>query len=330
MAEGDATGQAGGDAAAGLLAKVTRLLSRGLARNGAAGDDEADKPLGDAVVADDADSVASLLGGAQVVEASRDWPADRIEILEALWGEGFVTPLDGAALAGLCAPLELDSNNSLLLLGAGLGGAARTLAADTGVWVTGMELSEELADLAMKRSIDAGLTKKAPVSPVDPDSLEIRPRSFHHVLAEDFLYMVKDKKRLLEQLGIGLKPGGRLVLIDLVRGAAAAEEAFRLWRGVEGGDADPASGRDLRAALTEAGFAIEEETDFGERYRRAVLTGWLRFVSTLEKGKVERRRATYILRECEYWLRRLAALDEGSLRVVCVMAVKQDDGGAGK
>ncbi|HET6196892.1 MAG TPA: phosphoethanolamine methyltransferase, partial [Acetobacteraceae bacterium] len=53
------------------------------------------------------------------------WPSARIGIAESLWGEGFLFPGGGAEVLRLAKPLGLTEASSLLLVGAGTGGAPR-------------------------------------------------------------------------------------------------------------------------------------------------------------------------------------------------------------
>src|SRR6056297_2504755 len=73
------------------------------------------------------------------------WSPARIAVAERVWGEGFVDPLSGEALRALVGPLGLDAAQSVLDLGAGLGGAARQIVRETGAWVTGLEPDPALA-----------------------------------------------------------------------------------------------------------------------------------------------------------------------------------------
>ena len=65
----------------------------------------------------------------------------------------------------------LDPAMSVLDLGAGLGGAVRTMCeklALDGVWVTGFEVDEILVEAGMGLSVKYGMGEKAPVHAFDP------------------------------------------------------------------------------------------------------------------------------------------------------------------
>jgi hypothetical protein len=80
--------------------------------------------------------VLSLVPDAALAEDDDPvWPSARISVAEALWGEGFLFPGGEAETLRLAKPLGLSEASSLLLLGAGTGGPARSIATALGVWV---------------------------------------------------------------------------------------------------------------------------------------------------------------------------------------------------
>ena len=111
------------------------------------------------------------------------WPSARISVAEALWGEGFLFPGGGAEALHLAKPLGLSAASSLLLVGAGSGGAPRCIAAEFGVWVTGYEANPRLVALANERSQRAGLGRRAQVESWDPLAPKFARRYFHHGMA---------------------------------------------------------------------------------------------------------------------------------------------------
>jgi cyclopropane fatty-acyl-phospholipid synthase-like methyltransferase len=64
------------------------------------------------------------------------------------------------AITELIHPLTLNSNMSVLELGADIGGATRHIHKAIGAWVTGVENSVTLAKLGMEQSIMKGLQRK--------------------------------------------------------------------------------------------------------------------------------------------------------------------------
>jgi cyclopropane fatty-acyl-phospholipid synthase-like methyltransferase len=113
-----------------------------------------------------------------------------------LWGPEFLTVGGEEAITELIHPLTLNSNMSVLELGAGIGGATRHIHKATGAWVTGVENSVTLAKLGMEKSIMKGLQRKASVEHGDYTHLKVKPQSEDAVLAKEALFTVADKTPL--------------------------------------------------------------------------------------------------------------------------------------
>ena len=96
----------------------------------------------------------------------------------------------------------------VIIIGAGLGGPARVLAKEFGVWITGVEQSRELAAAGMELSTMAGLGKKAAIVPYDPAAPEPFERNFDRVLAKDGMFTVADKGHLIACVAKKLKAEG--------------------------------------------------------------------------------------------------------------------------
>src|ERR1700675_4859895 len=67
------------------------------------------------------------------------WTPDRLVTTDALWGEGYQFPGGEIETLRLAKPLGLSKASSLLLIGAGAGGPACSLAVQCGAWVSGFE-----------------------------------------------------------------------------------------------------------------------------------------------------------------------------------------------
>jgi hypothetical protein len=143
------------------------------------------------------------------------WPDARLEVVDALWGEGFQFPGGEAETLRLVKPLGLSAATSLLLVGAGGGGPPCSIATELGVWVTGYEADHELLNAATERSLRAGLSRRAQIVAWDPEAPRFERGYFHHGLA---LEPLRDApvEPTLAALAQALKPGGQLVLLETV------------------------------------------------------------------------------------------------------------------
>lgn len=77
------------------------------------------------------------------------WPPERIALTDRLWGEGFATPGGAEYVIDFFQLLDLSEKRGLSNVGAGLGGPARVMTKEKGVWVTGLEALAELVEAGM-------------------------------------------------------------------------------------------------------------------------------------------------------------------------------------
>jgi SAM-dependent methyltransferase len=171
-----------------------------------------------------------------------------------------------AATTELAAEAGLAAGMTVLDLGSGLGGPARTFAADWGVRVIGVDRSAPFVETARYLSRRCGLEERtrfelgdAAAPPVDAASVDCA--FLLHVAMN-----VADRAALYGAIHRALRPGGRLVSYDIV--ARHGELHFPLpWAATPDGShlltADA-----TRAALLAAGFRIALWRDDGDAAAR--------------------------------------------------------------
>ena len=86
-------------------------------------------------------------------------------------------------------------------------------------------------------------------------------------------------------LAAALKPEAQLVLLDLVRGAAAAAHrpALDRWLALEGRARPPPAQPAAEAAIKAAGFQLHVAEDAGPRQCAAVTEGWARLIGAVRR-----------------------------------------------
>lgn len=243
------------------------------------------------------------------------WEATRIDILEKVWGEGFHTPADENHIATLIKPFGLNESMSVLELGSGLGGLARQITKSTGAYVTGLEADSELAAAGMERSHKAGLDKRAPISEYDPENLATDKR-FDAILAKEAFFTIRDKGQILDGIVNSLKPGGQFAFTDYVlKHSASTGQAIEDWRQSEVPVAHPWTIAQTQEALAERKFDIRIAEDLSDVHRTLILGAWDRMTAELPSLHATDQSKEMLMAEGEIWLRRVAALDSGDLRL---------------
>ncbi len=113
---------------------------------------------------------------------------------------------------------ELKPEMEVLDLGAGLGGPARTLAAENGCRVTGIELTEEFYQAAILLTQLTALENQVTFRQGDMTEMPFEENSFDVVWSQHVQMNIPDKAQLYREVHRVLKPGGRFVIYEICVG----------------------------------------------------------------------------------------------------------------
>jgi cyclopropane fatty-acyl-phospholipid synthase-like methyltransferase len=244
------------------------------------------------------------------------WSATRIEIAEIVWGEGFHTPGGEEHIPTLIKPFGLDETMSVLELGAGLGGATRLMARVSNAWVSGLEEDPVLAEAGMQRSVKYGLDRRAPIKQADFENLELDKR-YDAIFSKEAFFTVRRKDQLFEALQHGIKPRGQLLFTDYVlKHSAGTGKAVTRWRENEEREVHPWTVTQVVDRLRRGRFDIRITEDITALHRSQIVNAWEKAMAVFaSKPKADAETQRIIMNEVELWMRRVAALDTGDLRV---------------
>ena len=109
---------------------------------------------------------------------------------------------------------------TVLDLGCGIGGPARTLAAEYGCTVTGVDLVEEYCRAAEMLTAKVGLSDRVSFRHGDMTALPFGPSGFDAVWTAHTVMNIEDKEKLFGGMARVLKPGGLLALYEVCEGDA--------------------------------------------------------------------------------------------------------------
>jgi cyclopropane fatty-acyl-phospholipid synthase-like methyltransferase len=257
---------------------------------------------------------------------SDPWTQERVEILESVFGGGGLTPGGIPAIMQLIKPLGLDPTMSVLEFGANIGGATRAIAEEFGAWITGLESSPVLVEIAKLRAHTSGMAKKAPVLQESLEAPEIRARYYNAIYSRDVLYTVGKKDTVLGTLVQGLRPKGQLTFIDYV-GAddlALVSAEINAWKQREPLPVHLWTAERYRQALTIQKLDVRTVEDISDEVCRDIVAGWGAYLRTLDlKALTSSSTAPAMIQEAELWAARYKALSTGRLRAVRVYAMKK-------
>lgn len=256
------------------------------------------------------------------------WPDSRVAFCRRLWEDGpndeVVHPGGALTTFELMKPMGLSSECSAADLSAGIGGGTRRAATEIDTYVDGFESDPELADLGARLSRRHGMQRKANVQPYEHDKLEIQAAKYTGILVRERVYQFARKDIFLEQCFTALKPGGHLIITDLnaPRSSAKPHGSIAAWKKREGEPVDLWTTDQMAGAITRLGMNIRIKKDESDIYKSRLLKGWARFVAGLSREDLTRDFVNDMMREAEYWLMQIRALESGDLRYYRYHAIK--------
>jgi phosphoethanolamine N-methyltransferase len=182
---------------------------------------------------------------------------------EKIFGAGYVSTGGPETTAYLCTKLgpALRPGARVLDVGSGIGGAAFHLARQYGAVVTGVDLAEEMVQIAQERRLLEGAAPPVTFLLADVLTAPFDGR-FDIIWSRDALMHIADKPRLFARLFDLSSPGGKLVITDYARGAGSVSAEFLAYAQKTGYHlTDPASYGKLLEAAGFTDVVVEDATE---------------------------------------------------------------------
>jgi phosphoethanolamine N-methyltransferase len=200
-------------------------------------------------------------------EQTQDYDERLVTLLEALWGEGYLSPGGDAETAMVLEGLDLTARR-VLDIGCGTGGCAffideRYAPAS----VTGIDVEAGVVEKANVDAAARGVDARVRFVAVSPGPLPFADGSFDVVFSKDSIVHIADKHALAAEIARVLSPGGVFACSDWMKGDDLPKSAeLERYEALEGLGFGLASPDVYFAALRAAGF---------EQIRYTDRTGWL-------------------------------------------------------
>ena len=257
------------------------------------------------------------------------WGDARININQYIWGEGFCGPGGTEQIITMTKLLALDKKMSMLEIGSGLGGKARALAENYGVWVTGLEASEKLTEKGNDISLVKGMAKKVNIVQTDFEEEQKFDHNFDRIFSKEALFTVQDKETLLRSVYTATKPDGLALFTDYVLGSEGSimNDQFKDWREKETIRPYCQTEQEYKELIEVVGFKTRVNEDITAQYIELISNAWkgaTDVVQQLLKEENSREMIDLLLAEAEFWTRRVTLLKSGQLKVWRILGYKQD------
>ncbi len=175
-----------------------------------------------------------------------------------------------AATNALLAGLDLTRGCRVLDVGCGIGGAARTTASTTGCSVTGVDLTPEFVETARDLSVAVGADDVTTFELGNALDLPVPDGDFDLVTMLHVGMNISDKAALMKELARVLRPGGTVVVYDIMR-VGEGDIAYPVPWASDESTSFVATPVDYNDAMVGAGLAPAQPVDRLDLVRRAML-----------------------------------------------------------
>lgn len=169
--------------------------------------------------------------------------------------------------------LGLGADQHVLDVGSGIGGASRYFAAAHGVRVTGIDLTPEYCELAMRFARSTGLADRLDYRSGSALAMPFEEAAFDAAYTQHVAMNIADKAALYAEIARVLKPGAVFGIYDVMQGPGGEAIYPTPWAN-DTSTSFLATPDEMRRLLEAAGFAIEHERDTtaaGRAYFETVL-----------------------------------------------------------
>jgi len=248
-------------------------------------------------------------------DAAPEYDDDAIRFLEALWGDGYLSPGGPEEVDRVVEGLTL-AGRTILDIGCGAGGITLHLVEKHGAaHATGFDVEPPVIDAARERARKRGLADKADFVQAPPGPLPFEDASFDVVFSKDALLHVPDKDALFADIFRVLKPGGVFAASNWMIGHdGEPSPEMKAYLAAEGLSFAMASPARYAEAMRNAGFERVETRDRNPWYREVARRELEQLKGPLYAKVAAAVGAPYVDKNIRTWEAMQKVLDSGEHR----------------
>jgi SAM-dependent methyltransferase len=239
------------------------------------------------------------------------YPPRMIAMLQAIWGEGFLSPGGPDEVARVIGRHDL-TGKFVLDIGCGAGGIDIALVRDHGAaYVTGLDVEDPVLTHARSLISRAGLTDRIGLVKVAPGPFPFPPESFDVVFSKDSIVHIPDKQALMAEVFRVLKPGGWFLASDWLIGTNQISPLMAEYIAAEGLDFGMATPKRYQDAISAAGFQDGKTTSRNAWYRIRAREELDRLKGEVGKAAAKLVGQDFVDQNIGIWSRMIPVLDTG-------------------
>lgn len=252
-----------------------------------------------------------------------EYDAGMLELLQLIWGDGFLSPGGEDELVRLFEGSDIGGCE-VLDIGCGLGAIDELLVRRFGARsVIGVDIDPALVAGMRRRVERAGLADRVRGETVDGGALPYGDSTFDVVFSKDSMVQIPDKPAIYAEVLRVLRPGGRFIASDWLRGGTGeySPEMMEFFR-LEGIAYNMVTLEQSAAALRAAGFVDVEIRDRHGWYLDLAQRELDALQGSLKPVIVERLGAERAQHFIDDWRQLVVVVKRGELRPGHLKAVK--------
>jgi ubiquinone/menaquinone biosynthesis C-methylase UbiE len=271
------------------------------------------------------DNIGRVRLSASSAEAA-EYDDTAIRFLEALWGEGYLSPGGSEEVDRVVAGIAL-AGKRVLDLGCGSGGIALHLVeAHRADHVTGFDVEGPVIAAAHARAAANGIAGRTDFVHGAPGPSPFSDASFDVVFSKDALLHVPDKDALFREIFRLLAPGGVFAASDwLIGHDGEPSPDMKAYVAAEGLSFAMASPARYRLAMERAGFADIQVRDRNLWYREVARGELSRLSGPLYETVAAAVGKAYVDKNLRTWQAMQKVLDSGEHRPTHLRGRRPDE-----
>lgn len=258
-------------------------------------------------------------------KAEPEYDDTAIRFLEALWGEGYLSPGGPDEVDRVVAGLSL-AGKRVLDIGCGPGGIALHLLEKYGAaHVTGFDVEAPVLEVAQRRAETRGLSARTAFVQAPPGPLPFADGAFDVVFSKDALLHIPDKQALFVEIFRVLRPGGVFAASNWMIGHDGEPSPdMKAYVAAEGLGFAMRSPGHYRRAMEATGFRGITVADRNPWYREVARGELRRLKGPLYAPVAAAVGAAYVDRNIRTWEAMQKVLDSGEHRPTHLRGWKPD------